>query len=452
MTSLLLLVACVGPATDPLASRDTDPTIDGPAPVAPDPDLPGPGERPELPYTPDTDEPAPDPGTPAACAEDIYVAGSGSSADVPVLADPHAEAYGAAATPIQPHLSWTGEPSTGAAVLWRTDAETMATTVEIGTEPGRYDWTVEGRSFVLEGDAEIGRVHEVHVCGLLPGTTWYYRVGGEGAWSDEASFTTAPTPGSTDGFVFGVAGDSRGDPTTWAAVVAGMEAHGAEFRLFTGDAVNRGTEMPEWHDWFDAGGSALARTATIPVHGNHEGMAQQYFAQFALPGNEQWFSFDYGNAHFTIVNDSTETEADWDEQLAWLEADLAASSAPWKFLVHHKPAYSSSEVHAEDAFVRSEIVPVAENGGVDVDLTGHNHHYERSLPLHSGALNAETGVTYVVTAGAGAPLYQNDAHNWYTDVAIVSEHYTIIRIQDDILTLYAYDLAGNILDAWSSQR
>lgn len=445
MILLPLVVACVDPtAVD--SPADGVPADARVALAAGDPL--GPPDADVIAPLEDTSPPV-DPGLPVACPEDIYVAGNGDLAATPVLADAHAETAGAAPTPISPHLSWTGDPSTTIAAVWQTDADTLATQIRLTS--GGETFTVDGRSFVLEGNADMGRVHEVRVCGLLPGVTYTYDVGGAGTWSEASTFTTGPETGSTDPFVFAVAGDTRGDPTTWGAVLAAMEARGAEFRAFTGDAVNSGFQETEWASWLAAGEGALGRAATLPAHGNHENLAQEYFSVMALPGNEQWFSVDYGNAHLVFVNDTPTTEEAWQEQLTWLAADLAASTAHWKLLFHHKPGYSSSTVHAEETKVRDELVPIAEAGGVQVDFAGHNHHYERSAPLRGG-VEDPTGIVYVVTAGGGAPLYTNDMRNPYTRVAKVVEHYTIVRVQDDILTVYAYDLAGNILDAFSVQR
>ena len=42
----------------------------------------------------------------------------------------------------------------------------------------------------------------------------------------------------------------------------------------------------------------------MTVHGNHEDMATGYFALFALPGIEEIYSFDWGDVHFVVLNDS----------------------------------------------------------------------------------------------------------------------------------------------------
>lgn len=400
-----------------------------------------------------TPEPVPvGPPPPFVCPEPIYVAQTGSSIDEPVLADQHVDSLGEHPTPSQVHVGWTGDPSASMTMIWRTDASTFASQVQIGPDDA-FGSTVPGGSFLLGSDTEDGRVHEVHVCGLSPGTTWRYRVGGDGAWSEAHTFTTAPPPGSTAPFVFGVAGDSRGSPTTWATVLEGMASHGVEFRLFTGDAVVQGTRVDEWDDWYDAGAGYVESVPTMMVNGNHEGLAQPYFALAAHPGNEEWYSFDYGNVHFATFNDSVASTADWSTQSAWLAADLAATVRPWKVVYHHKPAYSGCRPNGEDANVRTWFVPVEEAGGVQLDLAGHNHNYERSVPLLGGSeVPQPEGVTYVVTAGSGAPLYANTAELDYTAVFAESHHYAIGVVDGDTLTMTAYDLAGNVLDVFTLTR
>ena len=384
--------------------------------------------------------------TPYACARTINVAQTGWSVETPVPADLHAEVYGVAPAPYHTHLGWSGDPSSSASMIWRTDADTLATQVQIGPDDS-LGTTIEGASFLLSSVTDDGRVHEAHVCGLTPGTTWHYRVGGPGGWSNIHTFTTAPPPGSPEPIVFGVAGDTRGGTTVWSQILDAMRGHGVEFRVFTGDAVVTGSTISQWDDWYEAGVGYMESVPTIMAHGNHEGLSQAHFGLIAAPGNEEWYSFDYGDAHFAAFNDTPGATADWAEQAAWLADDLAGTSRTWKITFHHKPAYSGCRPNGEDMNVRTYMVPVQEAGGVQLDLAGHNHNYERTVPLRGGVEVPQTdGITYVVTAGGGAPLYDNN-QNWsYTATFAETQHYVIGRIEAGTLTLTAYDLAGNVLD------
>ncbi len=388
---------------------------------------------------------------PAGCSAGVYAAQAGNLTDVPVLADAHAEVYGSAPTPALVHLGLPGDPSTSMAIVWKTDGGTLATQVQLGLD-ATYGTTLDGGSFLLLGsDSADQRIHEVHICDLAPNTTWHYRVGGAGAWSPDYTFTTAPVPGSTGPVVFGVAGDSRGAPTTWGAVAAGQASHGAELRLFTGDAVSTGYNIASWDDWFEAAAGSIESVPTLMAHGNHEGNAQPFFAFSAAPGNEKWYSFDYGNVHIVALNDTVSVSTDWSVQAEWLAADLAATSQPWKIVFHHKPGYSSCAPNGTDANVRTWFVPVEEAGGVQLDFAGHNHNYERTVPLRGGVEVAAGGggVTYVVTAGAGAPLYDNNQGYFYTAVAQETQHYVMVAVNGDTLTVTAYDLADNVLDTFT---
>lgn len=386
--------------------------------------------------------------SPSVCPETIHVPQSGYTTDDPAVADAHSEVYGKAPDPYQVHLGVPGDPARSVTLLWRTDAETLASQVEIGSDE-TLGHVIEGASFVYTADT-YGRVHEVRVCGLTPGTTWHYRVGGAKGWSEVHTFTTAPAAGDTRPFRFGVAGDSRGAPSDWGTIVEALDAQGAEFRLFTGDAVSSGSNISQWEDWYDAGGNIIAETMTWQVNGNHEALTQAYFSMVGQPENELWYSFDYGNVHFVALNDTVGASTDWQTQADWLAADLAATTQPWKVVFHHKAAYSGCRPNGEDTNVRTWFVPVEEAGGVQLDLAGHNHNYERSVPLFGGEEVAQTeGVTYIVTAGSGAPLYANTKGWSYIATNTQSEHYVLAEVEGETMTLTAIDLAGNVIDSFT---
>jgi len=53
---------------------------------------------------------------------------------------------------------------------------------------------------------------------------------------------------------------------------------------------------------------------------------------------ERYYSFDWGNAHFTALDFNTGPDPD---QMAWLKEDLAATDKLWKFVFYHQAIYSS---------------------------------------------------------------------------------------------------------------
>jgi hypothetical protein len=102
----------------------------------------------------------------------------------------------------------TDDASRTAALLWVTADTNMSTVVRIGESPDALDREYYGYNFTYSGLTNR-RTHEVHLCDLEPAKTYYYKVGGEGGWSEVKSFVTAPEKGSTEPFSFAVIGDTR---------------------------------------------------------------------------------------------------------------------------------------------------------------------------------------------------------------------------------------------------
>ena len=88
----------------------------------------------------------------------------------------------------------------------------------------------------------------------------------------------------------------------------------------------------------------------------------------------------------------------------WLEADLQASAARWKIAYFHHLPYPISH-HLDDpvcAAVRTLFVPGMERNGVQLVLDGHEHTYERTLPMRGDvAVTSGRAITYVTTGGGG---------------------------------------------------
>jgi hypothetical protein len=395
-----------------------------------------------------------------ACDTKVMVPTGGLQGD-PVPAQTHAETYGADPTPFSVHLGAPNrDPSTSVSMLWRTDAETMASIVEYGPAETWPEGAtrVEGYTFGF-GGGELGtgpyRIHEVRLCETLtPATAYTYRVGGDGGWSTAHTFTTPGAPGSFDTYRVAIAGDSRGAYDTWAQMVTAMETHEPDLFLFSGDMVELGAVQSEWDAWFAASGDTFARKLVLPAHGNHEFLAQNYFAHFGVPGNEEWFAVEFGDMLVMSLNDTVrDAESIETLQPRFMEAELAATTSTWQVAMHHQPIYSTCTRHGSYEGLRALWEPVFDAGGVDLVFAGHNHIYERSVPITAGAeVSPDAGVQYVVTGGAGAPLYNESDADWFGLVANPIEHYIIADFAAGSVTLTVRDLAGNVIDEWSMTR
>lgn len=394
------------------------------------------------------------------CQEEVLVP-TGILPGDPVPAEAHSETFGAAPEPTQVRIQWPErDPSKSVAFLWRTDPDTLASQVQMGPADGFPEGasTYDGASFGF-GSGEVGtgdhRIHELRLCGRLdPETTYSYRVGGEGHWSDTYTFTTPGAPGSFSDFRVAFAGDSRGAYETWGAMLTAIDGHAPDFIVFSGDMVEFGSAQDEWDAWFSAGGDVLARRPLISAHGNHEFLAQNYFAQFAFPGNEQWFAIQYGDGVFVSLND---TVSDGDhtavEQVEYMDEVFGDAGDSWKIVNHHQTIYSTNGVHGSDEDLRAEWGPVFDRNGVQLVVAGHNHVYERSVPIRDDAqVAAGQGTVYLVSGGAGAPLYTSQDPQWFGEVFDPVEHYIIADFSATQIDVVVRDLQGNVLDEFVVPR
>jgi hypothetical protein len=358
--------------------------------------------------------------------------------------------------PSQVHLGWPGaNTSNSISFVWNTDVGTLASQVKWG-EGSALDHTSKGVSFSFGGkDGTDYRVHELKLCGRLkPGTTYSYQVGGEGHWSETFQFTTPAAPGTFDTFTVAIAGDSRGAYETWGNVIAKMESHDPDFYLFSGDMVDLGANQAEWLAWWNAAGSTFASKVIVPAHGNHEILSSNYFAQFSLPNNEQWFTVDFGNATVASLNDTVATAEDITvAQADFLTSKFGASSADWKIAMHHRTEYSICDGHGSAEDVRDAWAPVFDAQHVDLVFAGHNHIYERSKVIKADAeVAAGEGTTYFVSGGAGADLYTDTIPEWFNAQTATVEHYMIAEFGPTSVTITVRDLSDNVLDTVTLPR
>jgi hypothetical protein len=337
-------------------------------------------------------------------------------------------------TPKLVHLGIIGDPKTSVVAVWRTNDElTRVSTIRFaaGDHLQPADLTQEGTGIVFgyqsggaDGVQHVYPVHQGHLCGLQPGTTYSYQVGAVDPFTHAEHFSpvytfhTAPDivahPDAE--VVLGFVGDSRGGYDIWSEMIQQLQMRTPDIVLFSGDAVTLGITQPEWEDFFGRAEPLFATTPMISAHGNHEANAINYYSQMALPGDEQNFGIDYGYAHITVANDTPEdpsaiTGAFRDA----LQTDFAVSqNARWKLFMHHQPMWSASTKHGSSLTLQQAWQPLVDQYGIDLVLNGHDHDYEVTLPMLGAATQASSanGTVYIVAGSAGAELYDNGTDFW----------------------------------------
>ena len=92
-------------------------------------------------------------------------------------------------------------------------------------------------------------------------------------------------------------------------------------------------------------------------------------------------------------------------------------------------------------------MPLFEQHGIDLLLSGHDHCYERTWPLLDDR-RAEGGITHVVSGGGGAVLYPVGRSEW-TAVSESAFHYVIMKAEQDWLHVDVYDIEDREIDAFT---
>lgn len=284
--------------------------------------------------------------------------------------------------------------------------------------------------------------HAVTLTGLAPYTNYHYRIESQGRLPDgstDAWFRTAALPdaSSSVSLTFVVFGDTRTQHERHRAVVERIAAYAPDFVLHTGDLVADGTDERQWDLFFAIERDLLAHAPFFPVLGNHERNAVLYFDNFYLPANERWYTFVNGPVRFIALQvDGYASFALGSEQYTWLEQTLQANTYPWLCVYFHIPPYTSVEEELEHQ-VRRTLTPLFEQYGVDLVFSGHKHSYER---------NEVQGITYIVTAGGGAPLYPMAEREPGQVVFASAYHFVVVTINGDYLIGEAISVTGELLD------
>ena len=355
-------------------------------------------------------------------------------------------ALGLAATAITrgPYIQATTTTST--TIIWRFDASTAAT-VEYGPT----------LAYGSEQSSSAATEHVVVLTGLEPGQRYYYRIRSTDSVVVEGAtyhFETAPESGNLRVMLFGDSGKGYADQFTLAALI---NQYDVDLIAHMGDVVyTEGRDSRYDGRFFQPYAGLLRNTPIYPALGNHDNTTvSAWWDNFHLPPNRynpQVYSYDWGDAHFVVL-DSNNMDA---EQAAWLEADLAATDKPWKFVYLHHPPYSCGYTPSEYE-LRQHIAPILDAAGVDMVFDGHAHDYQRSYPIRAEEVTDVTpssdyvdpeGTFYVVTGGAAETRESSD-DCWFTRFSSSTIHFTLMNIENGVLDLQAIDIDGNLLDRMS---
>ena len=310
-------------------------------------------------------------------------------------------------------------------IKWRTDQPTQSK-VNFGDSPNNLN--------INYFDAAWKTDHEVEIVNLNPHTTYYYNIANANTVLVPAAhdlyFKTHPTNEGSAAYKFWILGDSgtadadaRNVRDAYYNYIGNQHTDGI---LFLGDnAYGDGTDSEYQNAVFEnMYEDKLKNSIAWSTMGNHDGHSANsnaqtgpYFDIFTFPtnggsggvasGTEAYYSFDYGNIHFICLDSYGIDRSEGATMYDWCQKDIQNTNQEWIVAFWHHPPYSKgshdSDSEIELKEMRTNYLPMLEDNGVDLVMSGHSHSYERTFFIngHYGNSNSFNPNHIVGTNGSG---------------------------------------------------
>lgn len=220
-----------------------------------------------------------------------------------------------------------------------------------------------------------------------------------------------------DSFSFVILGDRTGEarPGVYEQVWKDAASENPAFIVSVGDTIqglNDATAEAEWTE-IERTLAPYRRYRLFLVPGNHDiwsEKSESLFRKYAA--HAAHYSFDYEQAHFSILDNSRSDELSADE-LAFLDQDLKAHQArPVKFIVSHRPSWLLNVAFGNSHFALHQL---AKKYGVQYVIAGHLHQM-----FH---VDLE-GVMYLSMPSSGGHLRASEKYEdgWFFGQTLVEVH------------------------------
>jgi hypothetical protein len=317
-------------------------------------------------------------------------------------------------------------------------------------------------------------IHEILISGLNPSTEYHYKVTASKNSNSEDSTSTSDSTFKTqlelgNDFSFVIMSDNQGH--NFSDSVTQIQALAPDIIITAGDNV-KGTNLStgsvseysnawqtEMFDYLQNLTDHIPLFTTLGNHddalkGNYNDAITAYQQEVSMPtstsGGEKYYSFDYGDAHFTILNgtyngggsggtiDST--------QLTWLQNDLQSTSKKWKFVICHYLIYGVDNTAMTSTWRLSnytDVATVLKNNGVTAWFDGHRHVYNRYVKdgvfyitnpaTQDTILDGQYGDDNYANSGGDAGTISNaiGIYNGFTKVSVLPSEVSVTIYQRD---------------------
>jgi tartrate-resistant acid phosphatase type 5 len=285
-------------------------------------------------------------------------------------------------------------------------------------------------------------------------------------------FRTFPAPDAAVPVTFAVLGDfgvgivdGRLDGGRQLLVAAALERAvdvcGVRLVITTGDNIylghqdtaGTGNEDDEWYSsFYEPYRYVLNRVPFFPTVGNHDAgdsessddrdqLVDNLFLDHrfgpkvetgsASIGPGLFYRFQVGaNVEFICIDTSIASGMDVEHYFddpghyRWVEDALGAPGARWRIPFSHHPPFCAGPEHGNTAGMVDRLVPLFENAGVRLVLSGHEHNFQHSVV---------GGIDYVVSGAAGKlrPERPKDFHAAGTRAWAAAGHFLLVDADED---------------------
>ena len=356
---------------------------------------------------------------------------------------------------------------TGRTIMWQLTTK-KDSTLEYRKKDSSDIQSVKADAAAYKGNNGVSDsyIYTAHVTGLEKGNTYEYRT----RTGDSVSRWYPMKTDQGGAFKAIVTSDSQSsDYSDWAKLFQGAAERNpdAAFFIDLGDIVDNGQDEYQWQAWFRTVSPTISEIPLAPAIGNHEAysldwketMPERYVALFDLPDNQDkalrnhYYSFDWGDVHFTVLDTSLQEEKEWvpdlfEKQKAWAEKDIQNSKKKWKVVLMHKDPlqYSFADEnrpHREEGFSPEgeTFMPIFDKTGVDLVLSAHLHTYRDRGQIYDFKRDPK-GPTYVILGLGGnvryPGLWKDHALDTYVAPQPETDNYTVLEAKDDALVLTGY--------------
>ena len=123
-------------------------------------------------------------------------------------------------------------------------------------------------------------------------------------------------------------------------------------------------------------------------------------------------------------------------QLVWCDSVLSTSTASWKFVFFHHPAYSASSKHGSTREIQRVFVPLFEKYHVNACFSGHDHDLQHSRP---------DSATVEYFGFGGGSENRPAGHAYFTKYSVGSLGFGVVSMTSSIARISFVNEAGQQL-------